>query len=199
MLEARIQQHFFDSADLLYQAAETLSRPIAEASNAVVGCLTAGGKLMVAGVGTSHPLATRLASMLVGPFERDRPALGAIVLGGEPAMRAALGALDRDPLGAMLRPLQALGLPGDVLLAVGGHASLDALKALVDTAHAKDMTAIVLAGHSARALADRLAETDVLIAVPHDRDARLQEVHLLILHALCDAVDLQLMGEQEQA
>ena len=95
--------------------------------------------------------------------------------------------------------MQALGAPGDVLLALTTSGNSANVLAAVDAAHAKDMTVIALTGRTGGTLRERLSETDVHICVPHDRTARIQEVHLLVLHCLCDAVDLQLLGEQENA
>lgn len=177
MLEQRIQQHFFDSADLKYQAAELLARPIAEATAALLSALTGGGKIMVSGSGAGAALALHFARVLAGRFERERPPLAAL-------------ALDSDPV----QQVRALGLPGDVLVYVDdgeGNSSK-----VISAAQAKDMTIVVLAGRGAQAFSELLAETDVLVAVPHERAARVAEAQLLVLHCLCDAVDFQLMGEQ---
>ena len=178
MLEQRIQQQFFESADLLSHTAETLSRPIADAAQTLLGCITAGGKVMLCGSGPAASLAQHGAALMVGRFERERPGLAAMAVGGESEVRA-------------------LGAPGDVLLAVSAGSPTPALIAAVQAAQAKDMTVVALTGHDAVGLADRLTETDVHIAVPHERAARLHETHTLVLHCLCDAVDLQLLGEQE--
>lgn len=178
MLEQRIQQQFFDSADLKYQAAETLARPLADAAAALHGAILAGGKVMFMGTGQAAALAAHGAALLVGRFERERPPL------------AAMAAPDLDLL-------RALGQPGDVLLVLDGGDAAKAAAAL-ETAHEKDMTAVALAAAgSAGTLRDRLGEADVLVAVPHERGARVLELQLLALHCLCDAIDLQLMGEQD--
>ena len=93
--------------------------------------------------------------------------------------------------------MQALGAPGDVLLALSAGAPGAVLGAIVQAAQAKDMTVVALTGRDGGGLAGQLSETDVHIAVPHDRAARIHEAHTLVLHCLCDAVDLQLLGEQE--
>lgn len=178
MLEQRIQQQFFESADLFSQTAEALSKPIAEAAHALLGCITAGGKLMLYGSGPAAALAQHGAAMLVGRFERERPGLAALAVGGE-------------------GEVMALGAPGDVLLAVSIGVPAPNLLAVVLAAQAKEMNVVALTGRDAAGLLDRLGETDVLIAVPHDRAARIHEAHTLVLHCLCDAVDLQLLGEQE--
>jgi D-sedoheptulose 7-phosphate isomerase len=96
------------------------------------------------------------------------------------------------------KQLQALGHPGDVLLLLdAGDGGGIAAKVAIAAAHGKEMTVVLLAGPSGLAAAGPLAETDVAIVVPHDRAARVLELQLLVLHCLCDAVDLQLMGEQE--
>ncbi len=176
MLEQRIQQQFFDSADLLYQAAESLSRPLAGALQAVVGSITGGGKLLVSG----GALAPHAAALFIDGFERERPPLAALALAAGTA------------------PLQALGLPGDVLLLLDDRLPPADARALVDAAHDKDMTVVAVTGPAPEWQA-ALAETDVLIAVPHERPARVRELQLLMLHALADAIDLQLMGEQDPA
>lgn len=192
MLEQRIQQHFFESADLLYQVAETLSRPIADAAQVVVASITGGGKVLLVGQGPWLGLAQAFAAQLTGRFERERPGLAALALGDAGLM--SLPGLDEP---AQARQLQALGAPGDVLIALGASAT-PALVAAVQAAHGRDMTVLALTGRANGAQALRLAETDVHIAVPHERAARILELHLLALHAICDAVDLQLMGEQDE-
>jgi D-sedoheptulose 7-phosphate isomerase len=181
MLEQRIQQHFFESADLKYQSAESLSRPIADAANALLGAITGGGKVMVFASGVGSVLSLHLARLLVGRFERERPPLAAIAL----ASTAALAAPQ----------VRALGLPGDVLLLVDNGEGESA--AVIAAARGKDMTLVVLAGRGANELRELLAESDVLIAVPHERASRVAEVHMLVLHSLCDAIDFQLMGDLE--
>lgn len=176
MLEQRIQQQFFESADLVYQAGEVLARPIADAASALLAALTGGGKIVVAGAGAGAALAPYLARLLTGRFERERPPLAALALDGEAAQQ-----------------VRALGLPGDVLVYIDDGEGQST--AVISAAQAKDMTIVVLAGRGAQAFGELLAETDVLVAVPHERAARTAEVQLLVLHCLCDAVDFQLMGE----
>ena len=178
MLQQRIQQQFFDSADLQYRCAETLARPIADAAAALLAAITGGGKLLVCGSGAGASLAPHMARLFTGRFERERPPLAALALGAQAAQE-----------------VKALGLPGDVLLFID-EADGDST-AVISAAQAKDMTIVVLAGRGAAAFEEMLAETDVLVAVPNERDARVAEIQLLVLHCLCDAVDFQLMGDQE--
>ena len=196
MLEQRIQQQFFDSADLKYAAAEILSKPIADAVHAVVGCITAGGKVLACGNGGSASDAQHFAAEFVGRFERERPGLAAIALTTDTSILTAIGN-DYDFNSIYSKQVQALGAPGDVLLAITTSGNSANVLAAVDAAKAKDMTVIALTGRGGGKLRERLGETDVHICVPHERTARIQEVHILVLHCMCDAVDLQLLGEQE--
>jgi len=196
MLEQRIQQQFFDSADLKYAAAEILSRPIADAVSAVVGCITAGGKVLACGNGGSASDAQHFAAEFIGRFERERPGLAAIALTTDSSILTAIGN-DYNFTEIFSKQVQALGQPGDVLLAITTSGNSANVLAAVEAAHAKEMTVIALTGHNGGKLGELLAETDVHICVPHERTARNQEVHILALHCLCDAVDLQLLGEQE--
>jgi len=196
MLEQRIQQQFFDSADLKYAAAEVLSKPIADAVSALVGCITGGGKVLSCGNGGSAGDAQHFAAEFVGRFERERPGLAAIALTTDSSILTAIGN-DYDFNSIFSKQVQAIGAPGDVLLAISTSGNSANVVAAIEAAHAKEMTVIALTGHKGGRMRELLLETDVMVCVPHDRTARIQEVHLLVLHCLCDAVDLQLLGEQE--
>jgi len=198
MLEQRIQQQFFDSADLKYQSAEALTRPIADAVNAVVGCITAGGKVLACGNGGSASDAQHFAAEFIGRFERERPGLAAIALTTDTSVLTAI-ANDYDFTQVFAKQVQALGAPGDVLIAISTSGNSPNMLAAVDAARAREMTVVAMTGRGGGKLREKLLETDVHICVPHDRTARIQEVHLLVLHCLCDAVDLQLLGEQDNA
>jgi len=195
MLEQRIQQHFIDSADLKYQAAQALSQPISAAVQAVLACVTNGAKLLACGSGPSAAQAQQFAAFCVTGFERERPELAALALVPDAVWMAASGTgLDIAPLA---RQVRALGQAGDVLLAISIAGNEPAMLEAVQAAHERDMTVVALSGRDGGALATLLRETDVQICVPHDRAARVREVHALVLHCLCDGVDAQLLGEQE--
>ena len=196
MLEQRIQQQFFDSADLQYAAAEVLSKPIEDAVDLLVGCITAGGKVLCCGNGGSAGDAQRFAAGFVGRFERERPGLAALALTTDSGMLTHI-ADESDYESVFAQQVQALGQPGDVLLAISPSGHSANVIAASQAARAKDMSVIALTGQKGGRLRELLTDTDVLICVPHDRPTRIEEVHLLVLHCLCDAVDLQLLGEQE--
>jgi D-sedoheptulose 7-phosphate isomerase len=196
MLEQRIQQQFFDSADLKYAAAEVLAKPVADAVNALVGCITGGGKVLTCGNGGSAADAQHFAAEFVGRFERERPGLASIALTTDTSILTAVGN-DYGFDAVFAKQVQALGSPGDVLLAISTSGNSTNVVQAVEAAHAKDMTVVALTGNGGGRMREMLTETDVHICVPHERTARIQEVHLLVVHCLCDAVDLQLLGEQE--
>lgn len=196
MLEQRIQQQFFDSADLKYAAAEILSKPIAEAVSALVGCVTGGGKVLSCGNGGSASDAQHFAAEFVGRFERERPGLAAISLTTDTSILTAIGN-DYAFEAVFSKQVQALGAPGDVLVALSTSGNSANVVAAVEAAHAKEMTVVALTGRGGGKIRELLLDTDVHICVPHERTARIQEVHILALHCLCDGVDNQLLGEQE--
>ena len=196
MLELRIQQHFIDSADLKYQAASVLSKPIADAVAAMLACVTSGGKVLACGNGGSAADAQHFAAEFVGRFERERPELGAIALSTDTSILTAI-ANDYGFLQIYSKQVRALGQAGDVLLAMTTSGNSGNVLAAIEAAHEREMIVVALTGKGGGQVTSALRETDVHICVPHDRTARIQEVHLLVLHCLCDGVDTQLLGEQE--
>jgi D-sedoheptulose 7-phosphate isomerase len=196
MLEQRIEQQFIDSADLKYQAAQILSKPIAAAVGALLMCVTNGGKVMACGNGGSAADAQHFAAEFVGRFERERPELGAIALSTDSSILTAI-ANDYHFDQIFSKQVRALGQSSDVLLAISTSGNSRNVLAAIEAAHERDLIVVALTGKGGGKIGQVLRETDVHICVPHDRTARIQEVHLLILHCLCDGVDSQLLGEQE--
>jgi D-sedoheptulose 7-phosphate isomerase len=196
MLEQRIEQQFIDSADLKYQSAQTLSKPIAAAVGALLMCVTGGGKVMACGNGGSAADAQHFAAEFVGRFERERPELGAIALSTDSSIITAI-ANDYNFDQIFSKQVRALGQPGDILLAISTSGNSRNVLAAIEAAHERDLIVVALTGKGGGKIAQLLRETDVHVCVPHDRTARIQEVHLLVLHCLCDGVDSQLLGEQE--
>lgn len=196
MLEQRIQQHFIDSADLKYQAAPLLSKPIADAVQALLTCVTGGGKVLSCGNGGSAADAQHFSAEFVGRFERERPELAAIALTTDTSALTAI-ANDYGFNHIFSRQVRALGQPGDVLLAISTSGNSANVLAAIEAAHEREMVVIGLSGRGGGKMVQALRDTDVHICVPHERTARVQEVHLLTLHCLCDAVDALLLGDQE--
>ena len=198
MLEQRIEQHFIDSADLKYQAAQVLSKPIAAAVAAILASVTSGGKVLACGNGGSAADAQHFAAEFVGRFERERPELGAIALTTDRSIITAI-ANDYSYDHIFSKQVRALGQPGDVLLAITTSGNSSNVLLAIQAAHEREMTVVALTGKGGGKMGQALRETDVHICVPHDRTARIQEVHLLTIHCICDGVDTQLLGDQESS
>lgn len=198
MLEQRIEKHFIDSADLKYQSAQILAKPIAAATQAILASVTSGGKVLACGNGGSAADAQHFAAEFVGRYERERPELGAIALTTDTSIITAI-ANDYSFDVIYSKQVRALGQAGDVLLAISTSGNSTNIIAAIEAAHAREMTVVALTGKGGGKIGALLRETDVHICVPHERTARIQEVHLLVLHCLCDGVDTQLLGDQENA
>ena len=196
MLEQRIQQHFIDSADLKYQSAQTLGKPVEAAVQALLACVTSGGKVLACGHGASATLAQHFATLFVGRFERERPELAALALNADGAVLTAIVRGD-EAAQVFARQVRALGQAGDVLLVISIAGQEASLLRAIDAAHERDMTVLALTGQGGGPVGQALRETDVQVCVPHERMARIHEVQTLVLHCLCDGVDTQLLGEQE--
>jgi D-sedoheptulose 7-phosphate isomerase len=198
MIEQRIEQHFIDSADLKYQAAQVLTKPIAQAIQAILASVTSGGKVLACGNGGSAADAQHFAAEFVGRFERERPELAAIALTTDTSIITAI-ANDYNFNVIFSRQVRALGQSGDVLLAITTSGNSANVLAAVEAAHERDMVVVAMTGRGGGKMNQALRDTDIHICVPHDRTARVQEVHLLTLHCICDGVDAQLMGDQENS
>jgi D-sedoheptulose 7-phosphate isomerase len=197
MLEQRIEQQFIDSADLKYQVAQILSQPISAAVQALLACVTGGAKVLACGNGGCAALAQHFAASFVGRFERDRPELAALALVAD---SAALTSEPNEQSFAALfaRQVRALGGSGDVLLAMSVSGNCANLQQAIEAAHEREMVVIGLSGRGGGQMAQLLRDTDIHISVPHERSARILEIQMLALHCMCDAVDAQLLGEQEE-
>lgn len=182
MLEARIQQHFFDGADLLNQCAEPLARSLTQAVQAAVACLTAGNKVVACGPDGASALASHLTGLFLAGFERPRPPLAAIAVADQAGLTT-------------VQQIHALGHPGDLLICLALGSNSRATRNVIEAAQDKDMTVIALTPLGDQSVIDLLRETDVLVALPGERIGRLLELQLLAVHCLCDAIDTQLLGE----
>lgn len=198
MLLHKIQRYFVDGADLQYQYAQVLGPALEAAVGALLAGLTGGGKVLVWGSGVSAALAQAFVAQLVGRFERERPELAALALGTNPAITT--GALPGPDTanGPTVRQLRALGLPGDVLLMITAAPHSTEALAVIAAAHEREMVVVALTDARPGDLSDALQDGDVLVAVPTERPARVHEAHLVALHAICAAIDMQLLGEDAE-
>ena len=194
-LVQRVAAHFADSAKLKSEAASVLGEPIARAGLALAQALKAGGKALACGNGGSAADAQHFAAELVNRFEAERPPLAAVALTTDSSNLTSI-ANDYAWEQVFAKQLRALGRRGDVLLAIstsGNSANvIEALRA----AHEIGVRVIALTGKGGGKMAPLLAREDVHICVPHQNTARIQEVHLLVLHCLCDAIDYELFGSK---
>ncbi|WP_027815808.1 phosphoheptose isomerase [Paraburkholderia bannensis] len=190
----RIQQHFRDSAATQLAAMETLAVPIAAAVDTMFAALANGNKILTCGNGGSAADAQHFAAELIGRFERDRPGLPALALTTDASVLTAVSndyAYDQ----VFARQVRALGQPGDVLLAITTSGNSANVLAAIAEAHEREMIVIALTGKGGGLVNETLADTDIHLSVPSERTARVQEVHLLTIHCLCDGIDAMLMGE----
>ncbi len=192
-LHDRIFGHFLASAQLKLDAAEAFSPVIEQAAQTIVQCLTQGGKVLCCGNGGSAAQAQHFASSMINRYEQERPGLAAIALTTDSSTLTSI-ANDFAYEQVFSRQIKALGLPGDVLLAISTSGNSPSVLEAVAAAHVRGMHVLALTGHSGGSLAEQMTDDDVFLCVPAQSTARIQEVHLLIIHCLCDAVDSVLLG-----
>lgn len=195
MMNQRIQAHFQESAELKFQAASLLAQPIAQAVELMFMALSNGNKILACGNGGSAADCQHFAAELVGRFERERLPLPALALTTDTSILTAVGN-DYSFQEIFSKQVQAFGQSGDILLALSTSGNSQNVLAAVDAALERDMRIVALTGKGGGAIGRRLTDADVHICVPHDRTARIQEVHLLTIHCLCDGIDVALFGEE---
>jgi len=193
-LEQRITRHFTDSIEAKRQAIELLADPILEAIELMSGRLANDQKILACGNGGSAADAQHFAAELVGRFERERPELAAISLAADSSILTAV-ANDYSYDEVFAKQVRALGRPGDVLFAISTSGNSANVLAAVEAAHSREMTVVALTGKGGGRMSAALQADDIHLCVPADRTARIQEVHLVVLHCLCDGIDYTLLGE----
>ncbi len=193
-IQERIQNHFTASIQAKQESAGLLGEPIQQAAQKTIDCLLAGGKVLTCGNGGSAGDAQHFSSEMLNRFERERPSLPAIALTTDTSTLTSI-ANDYHFDEIFSKQLRALGQSGDVLLAytTSGN-SANILKA-VEVAHERELSVIAVTGKDGGELAPILGNNDIELRVPSQSTARIQEVHLLITHCLCDLIDHQLFGE----
>ena len=189
----RVNGHFLESMAAKQLAMEVLPDTIAQAAESMVACLMNEGKILACGNGGSAADAQHFAAEMVGRFEKERPGLAALSLATDTSALTAIGN-DYDFERVFSKQVRALGQDGDLLLALSTSGnSLNVIEA-IHAAHERQMGVIALTGRDGGQIADLMTADDILINVPVERTARIQEVHITIIHALCDAVDYMLLG-----
>jgi D-sedoheptulose 7-phosphate isomerase len=195
-LEAQVASHFADSVKVKQDAAKQLSAPIARAIGVMAASLKAGGKVLACGNGGSAADAQHFSAELLNRFERERPPLAAIALTTDTSTLTSIGN-DYGYEQVFEKQLRALGRRGDVLLAISTSGNSPNVVAAMKAARELGVAMVALTGNGGGKMAALLGEGDVHICVPHKRTMRVQEVHLLTLHCLCDGIDTVLFGEKK--
>ena len=192
-LSERIDGHFRESIDVKRQAEDVLIAPIHLAGDAMVQCLLNGGKILSCGNGGSAGDAQHFSAELLNRFERERPGLPALALTTDGSTLTAI-ANDYSYSEVFSKQVTALGQKGDVLLAISTSGNSANVMEAVKAGHDREMTIVALTGNQGGAAAELLNQQDIEIRVPSDRTARIQEVHLVVIHCLCDFIDTRLFG-----
>lgn len=192
-LQDRIINHFTDSIQTQQDAMTSLCELIEYASQRLVNALLNDKKILACGNGRSATTVQLLSSAMLNQFERDRPSLPVIALTTDTATLTAI-ANDYHFDDVFAKQLRALGQSGDILLVYSDGRNSSNIAKAVSAAHDKDLSVIALTGNNGGMVSPLLHETDIEIRVPSDSGARIQEVHVLITHCLCDLIDHQLFG-----
>jgi len=192
-LTKRILKHFDDSIQTKLNTKDALAQPIADAAHALVTCLMNDGKILACGNGGSAADAQHFAAELINRFEIERPALAAIALTTDSSVLTSI-ANDYDYNNIFSRQVRGLGMANDVLIAISTSGNSINVVEAIHAAHEREMRVIAITGREGGSMAELLTENDFHLCVRADSTARIQEVHLLILHCLCDGIDQLLLG-----
>jgi len=192
-LSNRVKQLFNDSIQTKAEAQDLLAAPIAEAAELIVSRMMEGGKTLSCGNGGSAADAQHFSSEMLNRFERERPGLPAFALTTDSSTITSI-ANDYDYEEVFAKQVRALGQPGDVLLAISTSGESPNVNAAIEAAHEREMYVVALSGKDGGRLATLLNDEDREIRAPSETTARIQEVHLLAIHCLCDLIDQQLLG-----
>lgn len=194
-LTQRISKHFQDSAQLKLTLRDELSKPIAAGAQAMFDCLTNDGKILVCGNGGSAADAQHFAAELINRFEIERPSLAAIALTTDSSVLTSI-ANDYDFSQIFSKQVRGLGMSGDLLLAISTSGNSGNVVEAIHAAHDREMVVVALTGRDGGGMGKVLKPGDIHICVNATSTARIQEVHLLALHCLCDVIDHLLLGDE---
>jgi D-sedoheptulose 7-phosphate isomerase len=188
-----IRAQFAESIAVKQRAVEMLVPVISRAGAVLADCLRQGGKILACGNGGSAGDAQHFSAELLNRFERERPGLPAVALTTDSSTLTAI-ANDYAYEQVFAKQVRALGRAGDCLVAISTSGNSPNVVESIGAAHDQKMTIIALTGRDGGRMAGLLEAQDVEIRVPADRTSRVQEVHLVVIHCLCDAVDRHLFG-----
>ena len=192
-LQERVSAHFAESIRAKQEAEKVLVEPTVQAAELMLQCLMNDGKILACGNGGSAADAQHFAAELVGRFEVERQGMSAIALTTDSSIMTAV-ANDYGYDRVFERQVRALGQAGDVLLAISTSGNSPSIVEAIRAAHDNDLHVVALTGKGGGKITGILREGDIHICVPAKRTARIQEVHLLTVHCLCDAIDSLLLG-----
>lgn len=195
-LQQRIQDQFEESIATKRAALSSMSQPIEAAVRAMAACLAAGGKVMACGNGGSAADSQHFAAELLNRFEQERAPLAAIALTTDTSTLTSI-ANDYAYDQVFAKQVAALGRSGDVLLAISTSGNSPNVSEAIKVAHARGVRVVALTGKGGGTIGRQLRSDDIHLCVPADRTARIQEVHLLALHCLCDGIDALILGESQ--
>lgn len=193
-MQQRIIGHFAASIETKTLSAEELPAYIELGGQMMVNSLLSGGKVLSCGNGGSAGDAQHFSSEMLNRFERERPSLPAMALTTDSSTVTSI-ANDYSYNEVFSKQIRALGNPGDVLLAISTSGNSANVVQAIKAAHEREMTVVALTGKDGGDMTALLSENDVEIRVPAFVTARIQEVHLLVIHCLCDFIDCALFGE----
>lgn len=193
-LNYRIRQQFADSAQTKLAAADAMAAPIAAAVEAMVAAIRAGGKIMACGNGGSAADSQHFAAELLNRFEKERAPLPGLALTTDTSTLTSIGN-DYRYEDVFSKQVRGLGRKGDVLLAISTSGNSPNVIEAIHAAHEIGVRVVALTGKGGGKMTALLAPDDIHLCVPADRTARIQEVHLLTLHCLCDGIDALILGD----
>lgn len=189
----RISQHFQASIQAKQDAMAILPPIIEQAAALISQRMVHGNKVLSCGNGGSAGDAQHFSSEMLNRFERERPGLPAMALTTDSSTITSI-ANDYAYTEVFAKQVRALGQAGDILLAISTSGNSANVVQAIAAAHDRDMSVVALTGRDGGAMAAALSDNDVEIRVPSDSTARTQEVHLLVIHCLCDLIDIHLFG-----